>query len=139
MKRPPGPPRTRVIVLRIETELAKGSLDRVSRRDPNQIYHKMSVQELAALSPSFDWPKYFAGLGTPSFTDLDVSVPDFFKVLNAVLTHTSVADLKIYLRWHLLHSDAPLLAKTFVDENFHFYDQTLTGNQGDASPAGSAA
>jgi putative endopeptidase len=117
------------VVLRIETELAKGSLDRVARRDPNQIYHKMSVQELAALSPSFDWPKYFAGLGTPSFTDLDVSVPDFFKALNAVLTHTSVADLKIYLRWHLLHSEAPLLAKTFVDENFHFYDQTLTGTQ----------
>ena len=66
-------------VLRIETELAKGSLDRVSRRDPNQTYHKMSVKELAALSPSIDWPKYFAGMGTPSFTDLDVSVPGLFQ------------------------------------------------------------
>ena len=114
-------------VLRIETDLAKGSLDLVSRRDPNQIYHKMSVPELAALSPSFDWPKYFAALGTPSFTDLDVSVPDFIKALNAVLTNTSVADLKAYLRWHLLHSEAPLLPKAFVAENFSFYIQTLTG------------
>ena len=40
-------------VLRIETELAKGSLDRVARRDPNQTYHKMSVKELAGLSPSY--------------------------------------------------------------------------------------
>jgi endothelin-converting enzyme/putative endopeptidase len=114
-------------VLRIETDLAKGSLDLVSRRDPNQVYHKMSVKELAALSPSINWPKYFAGVGTPSFTDLDVSVPDFFKALNAVLTNTSVADLKTYLRWHLLHSEAPFLAKAFVDENFHFFGQTLTG------------
>jgi putative endopeptidase len=114
-------------VLRIETDLAKGSLDRVSRRDPNQVHHKMSVKELAALAPSIDWPKYFSRLGAPSFTDLDVSVPDFFKALDAVLRNTSVADLKTYLRWHLVHSEAPLLAKAFVDENFHFYGQTLSG------------
>jgi putative endopeptidase len=115
------------VVLRIETDLAKGSLDLVSRRDPNQVYHKMSVTELAALSPSIDWPKYFAAMGAPSFTDLDVSVPNFFKTLNTVLTQTSLAGLKTYLRWHLLHSQAPMLAKAFVDENFHFFGQTLTG------------
>jgi putative endopeptidase len=114
-------------VLHIETDLAKGSLDLVSRRDPTQTYHKMSVKELAALSPSIDWPKYFAGMGAPSFTDLDVSVPAFFKALNAVLMNTSVADLKTYLRWHVLHNEAPLLAKPFLDENFHYYGQTLTG------------
>jgi endothelin-converting enzyme/putative endopeptidase len=114
-------------VLRVETDLAKGSLDLVSRRDPNQVYHKMSVKELAALSPSIDWPKYFAGVGTPSFKDLDVSVPEFFKTLDAVLKNSSVADLKTYLRWHLLHSEASLLSKAFVDENFRFYGQTLTG------------
>ncbi len=114
-------------VLRIETDLAKGSLDLVSRRDPNQMYHKMSVQELAALSPSFDWPKYFAGTGSPSFMDLDVSVPGYFKAMDAILTHTRIADLKAYLRWHLVHSEAPFLPKAFVLENFRFYLQTLTG------------
>jgi endothelin-converting enzyme/putative endopeptidase len=114
-------------VMRIETDLAKGSLERVERRDPNRIYHKMSLKELEALSPSIDWPKYFAGLGTPAFTDLNVAVPNFFKDLNTVVKDTSVADLKTYLRWHLLHSEAPLLAKPFLDENFHYYGQTLTG------------
>jgi endothelin-converting enzyme/putative endopeptidase len=114
-------------VLRIETDLAKGSLDRVSRRDPNKTYHKMTVQELAALTPAIDWPKYFAGLGTPAFSELNVSVPDFFKNLNAVLAGASLADLKTYLRWHLLHSEASLLAKPFLDENFHYFGQILTG------------
>jgi len=114
-------------VLRIETELAKGSLDRVARRDPNQTYHKMSVKDLQALAPSIDWPKYFAGLNTPPFTELNVSVPDFFKTVDAVLKNTSIADLKVYLRWHLIHSEAPLLAKPFLDANFHFFGQTLTG------------
>jgi putative endopeptidase len=116
-------------VLRIETDLAKGSLDRVARRDPNQTYHKMSIKELAALAPSIDWPKYFSDLGTPAFTDLNVSVPDFFKTLNTVLTNTSLADLKTYLRWHLLHAEAPLLAKPFLDENFIFFGQALTGTK----------
>jgi putative endopeptidase len=116
-------------VLRIETDLAKGSLDRVARRDPNQTYHKMSIQDLSALAPSINWPKYFSGLGTPAFTDLNVSVPDFFKDLNSTLTSTSLADLKTYLRWHLLRAEAPLLAKPFLDENFHFFGQTLTGTK----------
>jgi putative endopeptidase len=116
-------------VVHIETELAKGSLDRVARRDPSQTYHKMPIKEFAGLAPSVDWPKYFAGMGTPSFTELNVSVPEFFKAINAVLMDTSVADLKTYLRWHLLHSEAAFLPKAFVDENFHFFGQTLTGAQ----------
>ncbi len=114
-------------VLAIETDLAKGSLDLVSRRDPNQIYHKLPVAQLAALSPSFDWQKYFAALGTPSFTDLDISVPEYIRALDAVLKNSSLAHLKAYLRWRLLHAEAPFLARAFVLENFSFYGQTLTG------------
>jgi putative endopeptidase len=40
---------------------------------------------------------------------------------------SSLADLKTYLRWHLLHSEAPLLAKPFRRREFHFFGQTLTG------------
>ena len=40
---------------------------------------------------------------------------------------TSLDDWKIYLAWHLLHSEAPLLPTAFVKENFNFYGKTLTG------------
>jgi putative endopeptidase len=114
-------------VLRIETDLAKGSLDTVARRDPQQTYHKMTIKELQALAPAIDWPKYFAGLGTPAFNELNVSAPNFFKALDAVIKNSSLADLKVYLRWHWLHNEAPLLDKALVDENFHFFGQTLRG------------
>ena len=39
-------------VLEIETALAKVSLERVERRDPENIYHKMKREELAALAPT---------------------------------------------------------------------------------------
>ena len=36
-------------VMALETELAKVSLDRVARRDPEKLYHKMTLRELDAL------------------------------------------------------------------------------------------
>ncbi len=114
-------------VMKIETGLAKGALDRVSRRDPQQTYHKLTVHELVSMSPGIDWPKYFAGVGAPPIEDLNVAEPNFFRTLESVLVQTSLDDLKTYLRWHLLHSEASLLSKPFVDEDFHFFRQILTG------------
>jgi putative endopeptidase len=114
-------------VMRIETELAKGSLDRVSRRDPEKVYHRMTRQALASLEPDFRWNVYFTDSGAPSFQEINVAWPDFFKTLNSAIASFSLQDWKTYLRWHLLHSEAPLLPTAFVEENFSFYGKTLTG------------
>ena len=114
-------------VLNLETELAKASMDRVERRDPNKVYHKMTTAQLQELSPNFLWKDYFANIDTPGFGSLDVSVPDFVKGMNQTLQTASLDDIKTYLRWHALHSGAALLSTPFVDENFAFYGKTLTG------------
>jgi predicted metalloendopeptidase len=113
--------------MNIETALAKGSMDRVERRDPEKIYHKLSTQEWQALTPSLSWPKYLTAMGTPSFTSLNVATPDFFKALDAELKNTTLDDLKTYFRWHFVHSQVEYLPKAFVDENFNFFGRTLTG------------
>ncbi len=69
----------------IETALAKGSMDRVERREPEKIYHKLSQQDWQALAPSFSFAKYLSDLGTPTFTGLNVASPEFFKALDAEL------------------------------------------------------
>jgi putative endopeptidase len=115
------------VVMTTETSLAKGSLDRVTRRDPNQTYHKLTVHELFSLCPIIEWPKYFEGLGTPPIKSLNVAVPNFFRAVESTLVQTSLPDIKTYLRWHLLHAEAAFLPKAFVDEDFHFYHQILTG------------
>src|SRR5262249_20105640 len=117
------------VVLAIETSLAKGALDRVSRRDPNKVYHKMSDKQLAALSPNFGWDRYLASIGAPSVSNLNVTEPDFFKNLNAVVNGTSLDDWKMYLRWHVVHANAPMLPTAFVDENFNFFSKALQGTK----------
>ena len=49
----------------IETALAKGALDRASRRDPEKIYHRMSPKELVRSRPNFGWDVYLEGIGVP--------------------------------------------------------------------------
>ncbi len=116
-------------VLRIETALAKVSLDRVALRDPDQTYHKMTVKELQGLDPNFDWNRYFAGIPSPKFGDLNVGMPGFFKGMNPILDTASMDDIRTYLTWNIVHDAAPMLPKAFVDENFDFYGKTLTGQK----------
>jgi putative endopeptidase len=116
-------------VMKMETELAKGSLDRVSRRDPEKVYHLMKKEDLAKLDPAFAWPQYFTAASAPSFQSVNVSWPDFFKTVNGLVQSTSLDDWKTYLKWHLLHSEVPVLPTAFLKENFDFYGKTLTGAQ----------
>jgi putative endopeptidase len=116
-------------VMTIETELAKASIDRVSRRDPNKIYHKMSVAELAKLSPQFDWNRYITARKTVPIQSVNVYWPDFVKGANAVIGSSSLDDLKAYMTWHILRLASPFLPKAFVDQNFAFYGKTLSGTE----------
>ena len=114
-------------VMKMETDLAKGSLDLVSRRDPEKVYHKMTQQDLAALAPAFRWNEYFTSSGAPPFQSLNVSYPEFVKALNTDIQSAGLADWKTYLTWHLLHSVAVALPAAFVQENFEFFGKTLAG------------
>jgi predicted metalloendopeptidase len=114
-------------VMKIETALAEGSLDIVSRRDPEKVYHKIGTREMEALSPVFHWSEYLRASGAPEFASVNVAVPAYMQALNGAIERFSLADWKTYLTWHLLHAAAPLLAGAFVKENFDFYDKTLKG------------
>ena len=116
-------------VMNIETALAKGSGDRVERREPERVYHKMSVQQWQALAPSFNLTKYLSNLGAPRFDGINVAEPDFFKALESELKTVSLDDLKTYLRWQLVRGQTESLPKAFVDENFNFYGKTLQGTK----------
>ena len=111
----------------IETALAKAALDAVSRRDPNKMYHKLSAAELQALTPPFQWPQYFTGVGAPPVYALNVTEPDFFKAMGQTLASTPIDEIKSYLRWHVAHASAAVMPTSFVAENFRFYGTVLTG------------
>jgi putative endopeptidase len=120
-------------VMRIETALATGSMARVDMRDPAKRYHIMTIAELSALSPDYNWRQFLAGIGdgtgVAQATTLNVASPGYVKTVNAEIEAEPLSAIKSYLRWHTLHGAAPYLATPFVDENFAFFNQTLNGQK----------
>src|SRR6516164_7671951 len=100
------------VVMSLETEMAKGSKTRVELRDPETYFHTL-------------------GLGTEELAVIDVKQPDFLSAVSKLTQEVPLDRWKTYLRWHLIHAAAPELSQPFVDENFRFYRQVLTGAKKD--------
>ena len=106
------------IVMRIETELARGSMTQVAQRDPHAVYHPMTVPELMKISPHFDWAEYLKVNKQNLQASINLGMPDFVTTFDRMLTTESLADWKAYLRWHWIDAVAAYLSYPFIEENF---------------------
>ncbi len=114
-------------VMSMETALAKGSMTLVDQRDPRHLFHPANERKLQALTPSFDWKSYLAGVGLSGNDRYNISQPKFFQTLDFQLRMRKLDEIQTYLRWHVAHVSAAFLSKPFVDENFDYYRKTLRG------------
>jgi putative endopeptidase len=113
-------------VLALESDLAGASLTRVELRDPQKVYHHMTLAELKGLAPDVPWDGYLGSIGFPAIAAFNVAEPAFFKKLDAMTRSVAVPEWRTYLRWHLTDSMSPYLSQSFVDEWFSF-QQVLSG------------
>jgi putative endopeptidase len=118
-------------VLEFETKLAQASLDRVSRRDPNKIYHRMDPKALAKAAPGFDWNQYFTAVGTPGVQALNVTHPPFAAEVGQLVRRAPRQQLKTYLSWKLISSQIIALPRQYSDAAFAFRSKFLTGAKED--------
>ncbi len=116
-------------VMRMETAMAQASLSRVELRDPYKSFHRMNRAGLQALTPSFDWNSYLQASGVGQVQEFNVTEPEFFKQLEALLKSESLDDWKTYFRWHVARQNAPYLSKPFVNADFEFYRHYLQGTE----------
>jgi len=116
-------------VMAVETILARGSLNREERRDPKRLYNVKTLAQLQALAPSFDFKAYLAARGAPPLATVNARMPAYLQHLEQVLSTRPLADVKTYLRWHVLRGAAPLLSQDFVEQAFDFQSRTLAGTK----------
>ena len=114
-------------VMAMETKMAEASLDNVALRDPAATDHNTTFAQLQAMAPHIDWAAYFQHKQIPQDVDMNVDQPKFMKELDRQMQQVSLADWKIYLKWHLLNSTAESLSAVFVDEDFAFNGKYLSG------------
>jgi putative endopeptidase len=116
-------------VMKIETKLAEVSSTRIQRRKPEANYHPMLKHELIAMTPDFDWSRYFRGIGLPEIAKVNVGQPDFFKGADKLLVSVPIEDWKTYLRWHLVNAASNTLSSKFVEESFNFNGKYMQGTK----------
>ena len=113
-------------VLALEAALARASLTRVERRDPNANYHKMSLAAADSVTPHIAWAAFLRDAGAPQTDAINLGQPRFFTAADSLLTAVPLADWRAYLRWHLVRQAAQWLSRPFVDESFRF-QSAVTG------------
>ncbi|MBA3914098.1 MAG: M13 family metallopeptidase, partial [Acidobacteriales bacterium] len=115
-------------IFKLETSLAKISMDVTSRREPKNIYHPMSVEEVKKLIPSLQVKQLLSEAKFPEVTSMSVTNPDFFKGLAVILDGTDLNTIKAYLRWQVINSSPSVtLPKSLDEEHFDFYGHKLRG------------
>jgi putative endopeptidase len=115
-------------VMEIETELAKVSKTRVERRNPQGLYNKMTPEDLAKLSPNFDFKAYLGALKLGEQKELIITSKPFFEGLSQLIESVAMAKWQSYFRWQIVHRTAKTLSKAFSDEDFTL-EKTLAGTE----------
>jgi predicted metalloendopeptidase len=115
-------------IVKLETALAKVSMDRVKRRDPYAVYHRLERTGLTKAAPHFAWNEYFVALGRADVEEINVTSPEFFAGMDRLLARPDWRTLQVYLRWKAIDASAPTLGKAFVEENFRM-NSALTGTK----------
>ncbi len=120
-------------VLALETRLAKASMDKVSLRDPEKLYHKKTLAELQSEIPNFQWAEYMKLIGAGLPESVILLQPEFFAEMGEILTSASLDDIKVYMEWCLLSGQAGVLNESMLKESFNF-NGTVLGGQKEMQP-----
>ncbi|VVB67891.1 Peptidase family M13 [uncultured archaeon] len=116
-------------ILRMETRLANSSFTNVENRDAVKTYNRMTLQEIEALAPGFNWRQFLSDLGYPGIEEINVNQPAFVKGLSDMMQTETVDDWKTFLRWKLIRASAPYLGSEFENESFDFIYRKLYGQE----------
>lgn len=116
-------------VLGIETEIAKASRTRTELRDPEKNYNRTTPAEIVQRNPALRWKEYLTARGARKAPYVVVGQPEFFDAVDRLMREHSIAEWKIYLRWHLLHASAPYLHASIDREDFDFFRHRLLGQE----------
>ena len=116
-------------VMRVETELARISMNKEDARDAEKTYHKKTFAQFKRLAPQIDWTTYFRTAKIPTVPYVIVTQPDFLAQASHLLATIPLADWRTYLEWQLILDTASYLSDDFVKVNFSFFGTTLYGQK----------
>jgi putative endopeptidase len=120
-------------IIDLETAIAKVSWTKAQDRDPNATYNPMSVSELEALAPAFEWRAFLRNAGLGHVDRVIVAEKSAFPQIAAVFASTPIETLQAWQAFQIADNAAPYLSTPFADVYFEMRKKTLNGQQQQAA------
>jgi len=117
-------------ILAFETKLALASMTNTERRDPEAVYHPMTLSAFEATVKPVPLAPFLEAVHAPALAPDALIVSGntkFFPALVADIRDADIETLRAYLRFNVLDAYASHLPRRFDDEHFHFYGTILDG------------
>jgi putative endopeptidase len=114
-------------VMALETQIAEHHWDRTRNRDRDATYNRMTLAELQAAAPGFDWAAYFGGVGLQGVDAVVVRQPSYLPAMDALMGSTPIETWRAYYTVRLVDAAAPYLPRAVGDAQFEFRGRTLQG------------
>ena len=117
------------VVMDVETRLAKAFRSRTELRNPHANYNKMSLEELKKNYPTFDWDAYLSAMDLRDVKEIIIGQPASLKAAAEILDTLPIEQQSLYLQWKLIDAAAGTLNDAMAEQNFDFYERTMSGTQ----------
>lgn len=131
--------------LAVETRIAAGHWDNVATRDSVRTYNPTDYATLRDELAGFDidawahaWQEAYDSTSASAAQHVDmvdalqhtiVHEPSFLKSFGSFWNESSLDDLKLWARTHVLIDSASFLSRDFDTAHFNFYGKTLSGTR----------
>ena len=116
-------------IVELETRMAKASWTKVQDRDVDATYNPMTIAELTALAPGFDWHAFLASARLSTTTHVVVGERTAFPKIAAAFAQTPVTTLQAWQAFHIADNAAPYLSRDFADAWFGLHRKLLSGQE----------
>lgn len=115
-------------VFDVEKRFAAAQMSRVEMRDPYKTYNKFAIAEFGKTRPNINWKDLLSTMKVTGQDTFLVNNPEFFTVLNGMVSSVPLQDWKTYLEANVLRSSASMLSKPFTEATFA-YNQVVSGQR----------
>jgi putative endopeptidase len=121
-------------IMALETRIAEQHMLKEAARDWATNYNKVAVAELGELMPNFDWTAFLSASGLGELDELIVIMTDYMGALDGIIQDTDIATWQTYLQWGAVNTAAARLNTELDEQNFDFYNRTLSGTPEQQEP-----
>ncbi|MBS2097504.1 M13 family metallopeptidase [Carboxylicivirga linearis] len=117
------------LVFDFETSLAKASNSRLENRDPHKTYNKVDINGVEEMVKPFPFASFIKGMGYSVPAEINVSQPEFLAEVGKLYKKEKLSTWKTFLTSVVLRNTAAYLTQDFVNANFAFYGQAMSGQK----------